>query len=172
MTEQREAFERSARWWLRAYPARWRRFHEDEVLGLLEDLAPDGARRLDRRTAWDLARSGWATRWRTRPDPVSWVMYRFFDLPITSHADWVSDDIEGRWYYLRHVGLAWVFVAIAVVAAVRSPGAHTFWQYLGFVAIGAVPVVARPTRRRARKWHLMQDEPPPAGSIWGPSKPY
>lgn len=167
-----DRFERSARFWLRAYPYRWRELYGYEVLMLLEDLAPTGARRLSRAAAWDLVRTGWATRWRRRPDPVSWVMYRFFDLPITGYADWVADDIEGRWYPLRHVGLAWLFGTAAVVSMVLDPGAHTFWQYLGFTAVGLVPVAAHPTRRAARKWHLVQDAPPPQGSYWGPLKPY
>ncbi len=161
-------FERSAQRWLRAYPSRWRRLYGDEVLTLLEDLAPPGARRLDRGTAWDLLRAGLVTRWRGRPDPLSWVLYRFFDLPITGYADWVSDDIEGRWYYLRHVGLAWVVVAAIAVIELRNPGSHHWLQYLGFVAVGMVPVAAHLTRKRARRWHVVQDDPPPQSTYWGP----
>ncbi len=45
-------FERSARFWLRAYPRRWRRDHTEEVLGVLADLAEPGARASGRGPPW------------------------------------------------------------------------------------------------------------------------
>lgn len=49
---------RSARFWLRAYPRRWRTARGEEVLGLLADLAGPGDGRLDARTAVNLVRVG------------------------------------------------------------------------------------------------------------------
>ena len=60
-------FDRSARFWLRAYPRDWRAVRGDEVTSVLRDLAAEDARRVDLRTAWNLVRGGLATRWRQTP---------------------------------------------------------------------------------------------------------
>ena len=64
-----DRLERSAAFWLRAYPPAWRAQRADEVTAVLVDLAPDGARRLDARTALGpAARRG---RDALAPDPAA-----------------------------------------------------------------------------------------------------
>src|SRR5699024_1411717 len=69
-----------ARRWLRAYPPRWRRLLEEEVLGVLLDTRPPAASRLDLRTRLDLLRGGLLHRLRSRPPFLQWLMWRWFDL--------------------------------------------------------------------------------------------
>ena len=53
---------RSIRFWMRAYPRRWRAVRGEELLWLVVDLAGADARRLGAGAAIDLVRGGWATR--------------------------------------------------------------------------------------------------------------
>jgi hypothetical protein len=93
---------RSAAFWLRAYPRRWRRERAAEVVEVLTDLAPAGASRLDARTAAGLVRAGWATRWRQRPPVRSFLAYRLADRrPAPRYDGWLRDDIEGSLYPWR-----------------------------------------------------------------------
>lgn len=100
-------YERSARFWLRAYPPRWRRLHGDEALAVLLDLAPgpDDAgvpRGIGAREAWGLVRAGWALRRRERPPLGRWLLYRLFDVRLPArYWWWVADDIHGALYPWR-----------------------------------------------------------------------
>lgn len=153
------AFARSARFWLRAYPMRWQALYGEEVATSLAELAPAGARRLAPTAALALVRSGWATRWRGRPDLGSWMLYRLFDLPIRDCDDWVADDIDGRWYPVRHLALAWLVAAAMLWLGLADPVDRSLPQLLGPVLLGTAPVAGRLSRRRARRWHLL-DQPP------------
>lgn len=166
-----ERFERSARFWVRAYPPRWRRLYEDEVVTLLVDLAQPDARRIGAGAAWDLLRTGWGVRLRGRPDPLSWVLYRFFDLPLRRCVDWVADDIDGRWYlYRRHVPV-WLLLGGMLWDSIDPgdgvmPGGLAFLGFLVIVASGG-PLLARPTRRQARRRHLLDGDRPPGPPFYG-----
>jgi len=108
-------FERSARFWLRAYPRRWRAARGEEVLGVLLDLAAPGERRVGARTALDLVRGGWATRLRGRPPLLPWLGYALLGRRIpTPYRAWAKDDIESPfgavWAVLMFFLLAWVMV--------------------------------------------------------------
>lgn len=106
---------RSIRWWLRAFPPRWRRVHERETADLLLELAPERARRLDARTAVGLLVGGWGTRWRGRPSAGRYLGYRFDLMTIDpSHREWARDDIESRWYPLRRALAAPAFFGAGV----------------------------------------------------------
>lgn len=102
-----DRYERSARFWLRAYPPRWRRLHGDEALAVLLDLAPapDDAgppRGIGAREAWGLVRAGWALRWREHPPLGRWLLYRLFDARLPArYWWWVADDIHGALYPWR-----------------------------------------------------------------------
>ena len=88
------SLDRSAAFWLRAYPPSWRAQRADEVTAVLVDLAPDGARRLDARTALGLLRGGVATRWRQTPPLRVYLPYRMLDLRVPArYRDWVQQDI-------------------------------------------------------------------------------
>lgn len=156
------AFARSTRFWLRAYPMRWRALYGDEVVTALAQLAPAGARRLEPTAAAELVRCGWATRWRGRPDPGSWVLYRLFDLPIRDSDDWVADDIDGRWYPVRHLALAWSIAVAMLCMEAADPAGRSLAQLVGPVLLGVAPVAGRLSRRRARRRHLMDQPPRPA----------
>lgn len=94
--------DRSAAFWLRAYPRCWRTERAAEVVDVLTDLAPVGASRLDVRTAVSLVRSGWATRWRQRPSFGAFLVYRLTDRrPAPRYDGWLRDDIEGALYPWR-----------------------------------------------------------------------
>ena len=72
----------SIEFWMRAYPRRWRQARGQELVDVVVDLAGPGAQRLDPRSAFDLVRGGWATRWREHPLPHTWLLYRMFDRRI------------------------------------------------------------------------------------------
>ena len=122
-TRQRAQFERSARFWLRAYPRRWRAARGEELLGVLLDLAAPGARRVGTRTALDLLRGGWATRWREHPPLLPWLGYRVLDRRLPQeYLAWAKDDIDGALHGARvFLSASWVFVFPALVFA-RSEG--------------------------------------------------
>ena len=156
-----ETFERSARFWLRAYPRRWRRERGEEVLGVLADLAEPGATRVGVRAALGLVLAGWAVRWRGRPTLGAWLGYRFFNrrLPREERA-WVADDIAGRWYPWRQsigvlglVSLQWVLI--------RWDDPHLLVLVQAVALFAALDLVADllgasgPTRRAARRKHLL-----------------
>lgn len=109
-------FERSARRWMRAYPAWWRSRRGEEMLGVLEELADDGAPRVGLRTGLGLVRGGWATRWRARPPWPRYVLYRLglARLPLP-HRWWAAQDIAGRFYPQRE--MSFPFVMISALAA-------------------------------------------------------
>ena len=102
-------FERSARFWLRAYPRRWREARAEELLAVLADVAGPDARRLDARAAVDLVRAGWATRWRGRPPWWRWALYRGFDVRLpAAWREWVYDDLRGALWPVRIAGQTFV----------------------------------------------------------------
>jgi hypothetical protein len=102
-------FVRSIEFWMRAYPRRWREARGQELVDVVVDLAGPGAQRLDARSAFDLVRGGWATRWREHPPPHTWLLYRMFDRRIpVAYRSWALDDIDGFWYPMRRIlGTAW-----------------------------------------------------------------
>ena len=129
---------RSARWWLRAYPPRWR--------GLLR------------------AGGGW--RGRPRPDPLAWFLYRFCDLPVTGYDPWVLDDIEGRWYTVRRGYLLWLLLSLQgsiVLGPGRGSSPWLTWGISVGVTVVFAVAMARPSRRYARRKHLGRPDPGPAG---------
>ena len=125
--------ERSARFWLRAFPRRWRASHGEEALGLVLDLAAPGASALTAREVAGVVRGGLATRWRGRPPLAAWLLYRLFDVRVPArYLPWVADDVAGALYPTRRnlgllpllgayglaTGYAWAaWVAVAMVAA-------------------------------------------------------
>lgn len=145
---------RSARFWLRAYPRRWRTARGEEVLGLLADLAGPGDGRLDARTAVNLMRSGWATRWREHPPLGPWLLYRTFDRRIPrEYRGWAHDDIDGFWLpvrtYLAQFG--WLLAVL-----LRSGREATTSLVVVFGVAAAAGMVLWPSyhRHQARLKHL------------------
>ncbi|WP_315098610.1 hypothetical protein [uncultured Cellulomonas sp.] len=107
-----EQLQRSAAFWLRAYPPAWRAERAAEVTAVLVDLAGDGARRLDPRTALGLLRGGIATRWRRTPPMRVYLPYRMLDIRVPARfREWVRQDISSPGNLRRNLlGRAWLFV--------------------------------------------------------------
>src|SRR5690606_35070768 len=152
-----DAFERSARRWRRAYPLWWRERRGGELLGVLEELADDGARRLDLRTGLSLVRGGWATRVRHRPPWHRVVLYRlgFTRLPAQFRW-WAAQDIQGRFFPLREmtplIGMLGVLIGLPFM---WGPGQAQFsWlsrlEPLTLAALSFVPAIDLRLRHPAR----------------------
>ena len=117
-------WERSARFWMRAYPRRWRAARGEELVGVLLDLAPPDARRVGARTAFDLVRGGWLTRLREHPPLLAWLGYRVLDRRVPGrYRAWAKDDIDGLFYGARvFLSGLWVLAVFGILTA-RSGGA-------------------------------------------------
>lgn len=110
-------FDLSARLWMRAYPRRWRATYGADLLGMLADVAPVGARTVPVREGLAVLRAGWALRWREHPQFWPWLAYRTFDrrLPYRYRC-WVIDDLLGPLYEVRIILTALlIFLSIMVV---------------------------------------------------------
>ncbi len=178
-----DRYERSARFWLRAYPRRWRELHGDEALAVLLDLAPEpddgGAPRgIGAREAWGLVRAGWALRWREHPPLGRWLLYRSLDLRLPArYWWWVADDIHGALYPWRRAvaaaslvtGTQLVVSATMAFLGVVSSGAEYVWRlpftwwYWPLVlvcAIGSAMLFARSNVDRAWRKHVLDGNIP------------
>ncbi|WP_456785788.1 hypothetical protein [Cellulomonas sp. P5_C5] len=123
--------DRSAAFWLRAYPRRWRAQSAAEVAEVLSDVAPAGATRLDVRAAAGLVRAGWSTRWRQRPPLGAFLRYRLRGRrPPRAYDGWLRDDLEGALYPWRAALLLTAVVGSPFVAA----GILLGWPLTGVVA--------------------------------------
>lgn len=135
---------RSVRRWLRAYPPRWRMVHGEELFWLVVELAGPRARRVGARAAFDLVRGGWATRWRTHPPLVTWLLYRVLDrrIPIGYRA-WAQDDIDGVLHPVRLMTGSMALVVLPFAVFTRDRGA--LWAPIVVVAVSVVfwPAVHR-----------------------------
>lgn len=145
--ERDDAVERSARFWLRAYPRRYRDARGAEMLGLLLDLTPPGARTIGVRAAANLVWSGWRTRVRTRPPLGPWLLYRLFDRRLRGHQGWVRDDVEGTLGPVRRMLVPMAFVLVAL-----GQGAT---HGLVLVVVVAVVLGWSTQRKQARTQHLV-----------------
>lgn len=133
-------FARSAGFWLRAYPRRWRAARGAEVLGVLADLAGPGARRLGARAAADVVRAGWAARLRGRPPLGRYLLYRLADVRLPAeHRPWVADDVAGLWFPLRTTGLPPLLVVLVLVPW-RWESDSSVLQMLGAMVLAATAV--------------------------------
>ncbi|KQR08341.1 hypothetical protein [Cellulomonas sp. Leaf334] len=152
-----DRLERSAAFWLRAYPPTWRAQRADEVTAVLVDLAPDGARRLDVRTALGLLRGGVATRWRQTPPPHVYLAYRLFDVRVpTPYREWVRQDITGPGSLRRNLmGRLWLLAfPLWNGVAAGFPTATLVWWATLAVVLTATLLLVRPdaaVRRRLQR---------------------
>ena len=166
-----ERWERSARFWLRAYPPRWRAARADEVLAVLMDLAAPGARRVGIGAALDLLRGGWATRWREHPPFWTWFTYRWDRRIPARYREWAADDIAGRLYPLRSL-MRVVYLVPVVTMQVEQAYSHPesallpWWAWLSLYAAPFLVVslaVGERNRERARRLHLSAEAGDPLG---------
>ena len=141
-------FARRLRFWVRAYPLRWRALRGAELMGLVADLAGPDAHRLGTRTTIDLLRGGWATRLREHPPLRAWLMYRFFGRRIpASYRAWAADDIDGFGFPVRDAlsGLGPMLPVFVLLSFGTLPPAW-FWWVISVVA--ALSLMFRPDRQR------------------------
>lgn len=157
--------DRSAAFWLRAYPRRWRAQRAAEVAEVLADLAPAGATRLDLRAAAGLVRGGWSTRWHQRPPVGAFLRYRLLDRrPAPEYDGWLRDDLEGALYPWRSA-----LVPVLLTAALLLPvGLVLGWSpvqgVLAFLVVYALSVVER-ARGRAGAVETLFGSPPEIGPM-------
>ena len=142
-------YERRARFWMRAFPARFNAAHADEMLGTLADTAAPNATRLNWRTRFDLVRAGWWERLRDRPNPRLWLRYQLTGrLPERWHA-WMFDDLDAPWKKLL-LGAS-IMVAWCVALGVVRPSNRSFSALFLPAAFVAGQIVAQGARRWRRK---------------------
>lgn len=148
---------RSVRRWLRAYPPRWRMVHGEELFWLVVELAEPQARRVGARVAFDLVRGGWATRWRTHPPLITWLLYRILDRRIpTGYRAWAQDDIDGLLHPARL--MVGTMALVVLPYAVLTRDKEALWVPIGVVAVS---VVFWPALHRRRD--LLKHVAPQAG---------
>lgn len=177
-----ERFERSARFWARAYPRRWREVHGDELLAVQQDVAhaaaeAAGAPAPDRLSADEvrsLLRAGWGLRWREHPPLWRWLLYRCFDVRLPEkYWWWVADDIHGAAYAFRaQAGVVAMLVLVTTwptpVAFLTGQGLYvptylSSWYWWAFMAltIALGGTAFRKDRvRRAWRRHVMEGNMP------------
>lgn len=97
-----DSLERSAGFWLRAYPRRWRAAFGDDFVGVLAETADPDARRVGPKEAAAIVQAGWALRLREHPPLLPWLAYRGLDRRLPSrYESWVADDLFGSLWFLR-----------------------------------------------------------------------
>ncbi len=187
MTGRGTRYERSARFWLRAYPSRWRERHGEEALAVLLDLEPPGAtpdgarpgRGIGAREAWGLVRAGWALRRREHPPLGPWLLYRLFDARLPArYWWWVADDIHGALYpWRRAIGtialvnatqlvLPGLLSLVALFASDAPPGWYGptfgwwYWFLLAAVAVAGALLFRRSNQERAWRKHVLDGDVP------------
>ncbi|MBO3101973.1 hypothetical protein [Cellulomonas fengjieae] len=155
--------ERSAAFWLRAYPPAWREQRGAEVTALLRDLAADGARRLDARTALGLLRGGIAARCRQTPPLRYYLPYRLFDLRVPAqYREWVRRDICSPGNVRRNLmGRAWLLLLpLYSTAVTQDPrGFLSMWTVFGVMAVAMSLSVRSDAGERRRLQHHARPAP-------------
>ena len=162
-----ESLERSARFWLRAYPRRWRAAFGDDFVGVLAEVSEPRTARVPAREATAIVKGGWALRLREHPPLLRWLGYRFLDLRLPlRYQHWVVDDILGRFYVARTY-----FTAVVVLAGFSGYLALTrdwdelrgiFASYLVFLVVMSFSFVTpagRRSRRAAWQRHVSPEVP-------------
>jgi hypothetical protein len=147
----------SIAFWMRAYPRRWREARGQELVDVVVDLAGPGAQRLDARSAFDLVRGGWATRWREHPLPHTWLLYRMSDRRIpVAYRSWALDDINGFFYPMRRfLGRIWPFYLIVLITSPpRGSGAIPTLVMFAFMVGLSMFILPEWNRSQARLKHI------------------
>lgn len=160
-------FERSAQFWMRAYPLRWRTTFGANLLSVLHDVTAPGAKRVPAREAVGIVRAGWALRWREHPPLKNWLAYRFIGIRLPArYRFWAMDDVLGPLYTLR---ANWFALPILVGSAPNfvqslsvSDPIYLDWiaWSLPFLLVFILLFLQRVTRRSAWRHHFGSGPPP------------
>lgn len=141
-------FERSAAFWLRAYPRWWRAERGGEVVAVLADLAP-GATLLSWTTAAGIVVHGWAERWRAHPPVWPWIGYRLFRVTLEpQHRRWMQEDVDGVLFPWRVDWFAVLWFPITLTWQHGWPFAAAFVVMTNLARVGEAPSVRRRFRDR------------------------
>ena len=153
--------ERQLRLALHAFPTRWRTERGDELVATATEMLPPDVERVPPAVLVDIVRAGWGERLRRHPPLWRWLHYCLGGkLPARWHA-WVSDDLDGRWYWLRAALRRYVTMAgtwsIAWATMDATSGTNTPMPLSGLVGFAVLfPLsffmVGR-FRRQVRKQH-------------------
>ncbi|MEP7762652.1 DUF5313 family protein [Sanguibacter sp. 25GB23B1] len=165
-----DPLERSARFWLRAYPRRWRAAFGDDLVGVLSEISAAGTVRVPAREAAAIVQGGWALRLREHPPLLRWLGYRFFERRLPErYQHWVADDILGRFWFTRYMsavnamsmvgvlGYFWLFSSVDPAVAVDTV-AMMYPSMIGMSVLlgGALSI---PRRRKAWQRHIAPEVP-------------
>ncbi|GIG21529.1 hypothetical protein Cch01nite_22530 [Cellulomonas chitinilytica] len=144
------SFARSARFWLRAYPADWREERGDELTAVLADLAGPGARRLDARSVVGLVRGGLAARWRVSPPLLPYLGYMSMGTRVApAYAAWAWRDIQRPHYRWRRAARPNGAVVIVVGSSLLSDPRLALGWAVVYAALGvAMALLVDPVRLR------------------------
>ena len=162
-----ESLERSARFWLRAYPRRWRVAFGEDFVGVLAEVSDPGTVRVPAREAAAIVKGGWALRLREHPPLLRWLGYRFLDvrLPL-QYQHWVVDDILGRFWGARLMSSALILWVVIALNLLVNDDTKALMGYVGFIAVLSVGfslLLAGPfgTSKRRAAWqrHVSPEVP-------------
>lgn len=155
-------YERWVRFWLRAFPKRYRAVHTEEILGTLADVEPPGVTRPGAATAVDLVRAGWAERLRSRPPLWRWCWYRLGGKLPPQYRAWLLDDLQG-WYRLRYTLFIEALYGAIFLPYATEPDPMVRRSVLGIGLVLAVvglvtaPIGAGFQRRRILRRHALDE---------------
>jgi len=144
------------KFWMRAYPRRWRAVRGAELVDLVVDLSAPGAERLRGHVSFDLVRGGLATRWREHPPLHTWLLYRSFDrrIPVAYRA-WALDDIDGFWFPARRYLLnTWPFFMMLAAIPLSSGSIPIMVGLFNAMTVASMFIGPASLRRRARDKHV------------------
>ena len=140
-------------WCLRAFPRRFRSARHGELTATIDEaLQAEGPSVTDWPLAFDLVRSGWAERWRSRPPLRRFIGYRFFGRPLPGQwHGWMKDDLQG-WFGLRRN--CWIFLPLsAILLSFGAPSSVWIGNAVGGVVISLIPHAADRNRRQILRQH-------------------
>lgn len=163
-----ELLERSARFWLRAYPRRWRVAFGDDFVRVLAEVSEPGTVRVPAREAGAIVKGGWSLRLREHPPLLRWLGYRFLDLRLPlRYQHWVVDDILGRFWGARSMSSAlilWVVIGLNLFVTGDSKALVGYVGFMAVLSVGFLLLLAGPfgtSKRRAAWQRYISPEVPP-----------
>jgi len=167
--------ERQVRVLMRAWPIPDRVERGNEIVGTSLDLVPDGRNWLPLALATNLVVGGIRARWRMRPPPWRWIVYRMGGRLSTRWHRWMLNDLKGPGWRRRMVVSRLLFSLVfistwAVVSGVtHRPGMNPLSFVIGFglavipaAVIGAILAGKQRNRQLDRYGYLQSAQQLPS----------